>query len=99
MFCIASASGNSFFAKDQENVKNFLKATTDSSGGSGIGVRSIRSMEECTEKNFTVNGNPYTLLLNEAQCPRDQYKGKMIQIFDNFSEIVISRRQCFAKNR
>ena len=56
MFCIASASGNSFFSKDQENVKTFLNATTDSSGGSGIGVRSIEVCM-CTEKNFTVNGD------------------------------------------
>ena len=93
IFCIASASCLSFDSKDQEDFHYFLKSANDRSARS-FGL-SERSAPVCSEKNFTVNGDPYTLLFNEEECPKDKYIGKIIQIFYYFfTYIIISRRKC-----
>ena len=82
IFCIASASCLSFDSKDQEDFHYFLKSANDRSARS-FGL-SERSAPVCSEKNFTVNGDPYTLLFNEDECPKDKYIGKIMQIFYYF---------------
>merc|ERR1712130_57243 len=86
IFCIASASCLSFDSKDQEDFHYFLKSANDRSARS-FGL-SERSAPVCSEKNFTVNGDPYTLLFNEEECPKDKYIGENVLRKSNDGSIV-----------
>jgi len=67
LFCIALASGDNYGENDEEDLRAFLQNPPKTIG--------VHSAPECSERKISVNGNPFTILFNEAECPQDKYKG------------------------